>query len=223
MVQAVILAGGRGQRLRPITDYVPKPLAPLANVPILEWQIRYLKRFGVSDVIVCAGYKTDMIRRFVERRGYDRVVLSVEDKPLGTGGAIRNAAGLIQGDFYVLNGDVITDIDIRKISPNCIAAVPLRTSFGILDIDGDMVTDFGEKEIINTMWMNAGIYRLGAGAPEEMPRKGDIEKTLFPEWAGAGRLGVARFTDARWYSIDSFKDLEECSRNVARIVGADPE
>ena len=104
-MQAVILAGGRGQRLRPITDYTPKPLAPLANVPILEWQLRYLERFKITDVVVCSGYKTDMISHYLGRRGRGSVAVSAEEEALGTGGAIRNASPLIDGEeFVVMNG-----------------------------------------------------------------------------------------------------------------------
>ena len=59
-MKAIILAGGRGKRLRPITDYVPKPLIPIKNIPIIEWQIKYLKKYGVSEIIICSGYKSDM-------------------------------------------------------------------------------------------------------------------------------------------------------------------
>lgn len=217
-MQAVILAGGRGQRLRPITDYVPKPLTPLANIPLLEWQLRYLDGFGIRDVVVCSGYKTDLIENYLAQRGRGRVSVSAEDKPLGTAGAMRNASDAIDGEFYVLNGDVITDIDIGTIPSNHIAAVPLRTQFGVLGLDGDRISSFGEKAQLPGMWMNAGIYRLGRDTLELLPEKGDIERTLFPDWASSGRLGAARFPDARWHSIDSFKDIEECAPQVEDIV-----
>ena len=67
-MKAIILAGGRGKRLRPITDYVPKPLVPLKNIPIIEWQIKYLKKFGIKEVIICTGYKTDMIEHFLKMK-----------------------------------------------------------------------------------------------------------------------------------------------------------
>ena len=217
-MQAVILAGGRGQRLRPITDYVPKPLTPLANVPLLEWQLRYLDRFGIRDVVVCSGYKTQMIENYLERMGHGRVAVSAEDEPLGTAGAIRNASDLIRGEFYVLNGDIITDIDMGAIPPNHIASVPLRTQYGVLELDGDRVAGFGEKAPLPGMWMNAGIYRLERDVLNRLPERGDIERTLFPQWAAAGGLGVARFPNARWHSIDSFKDMEECSPQVGYII-----
>lgn len=217
-MQAVILSGGRGQRLRPITDYVPKTLAPLADVPLLEWQLRYLAGFGIRDVVVCTGYKAEMIQNYLEQMGHDAVKVSREDEPLGTAGAVRNAAPLIRGEFYVLNGDVITDIDLQAIPVNHIAVVPLRTQYGVLELDGDRVVGFGEKERLSGMWINAGIYRFKPDVMDRLPEKGDIERTLFPDWAEAGGLGAARFPDAAWYSIDSFKDMEECAPLVEGIV-----
>ncbi|MDH3824045.1 MAG: sugar phosphate nucleotidyltransferase, partial [Nitrosopumilus sp.] len=64
-MKAIILAGGRGKRLRPLTDYVPKPLVSIKNIPIIEWQIKYLKKFGVNEVIICTGYKTEMIENYL--------------------------------------------------------------------------------------------------------------------------------------------------------------
>lgn len=218
MTQALILAGGRGERLRPITDYVPKPLVPLANISLLEWQLRYLQQFDIYDVVICTGYKAELIQNFLSRGGYDQVRISMENEPLGTGGAIRNAATYIHDDFYVLNGDIITDININSIKPNHIASVPMRTQFGTLKIKENNIIEFKEKQVIRDQWINAGVYGFKTDVFAELPIRGDIEKTLFPRWAHAGRLKVIKFPDSRWYSIDSFKDLQECSRYVSDII-----
>ena len=218
-MQAVILAGGRGQRLRPITDYVPKALTPLANIPLLEWQLRYLNAFGITNVIVCSGYKSDMIEHFLERRGLHGVTVSVEKQPLGTAGAIKNASSMIRdSEFLVMNGDIITDMDINKIPLNGIAAVPLRTKFGILSIRNDHIVEFGEKTNIPDKWINAGLYVLDHNTLDQLPARGDIETTLFPKWAGSGILKVRTFPDSQWYSIDSFKDISECSAVIKNII-----
>lgn len=218
-MQAMILAGGRGQRLRPITDYTPKPLIPIRNIPILEWQLQYLAFHAIKDVVVCSGYKSGMIQHFLERHHYGRVTLSVEDSPLGTGGAMRKAAKHItDSECVILNGDIITDIALDAMPANSVAAIPLRTRFGVLDLKDDVVIKFSEKDIIRNMWMNAGIYRLDTDMLHELPINGNIEKTQFPQWAAAGRLRAARFPDARWYSIDSFKDVEECSEHIMDIM-----
>ena len=236
-MKAVILAGGRGKRMRPVTDYVPKPLVPVCNVPILEWQIRHLLKFGIRDVIVCTGYKTGMIRDRISAKSYGaRVEISAEETPLGTGGAIRRAASLIGRDdsFVVMNGDVITDIDIGALAEvrNSVAAIPLRTSYGVMMLDGGggnaggtgagrdprTIAQFDEKRDVPGLWMNAGLYHLGREVLADLPEVGDIEKTLFPRYAESGRLRAVMFggsaaegfAPVMWQSVDSFKDLEAC-------------
>ena len=85
-MKAIILAGGRGKRLRPVTDYVPKPLVPIKNIPIIEWQIKYLEKFGIDEVIICTGYKQEMIENYLNMKKMNmKIKFSVEKSPLGTG------------------------------------------------------------------------------------------------------------------------------------------
>lgn len=117
-MKAIILAGGRGKRLKPVTDYVPKPLVPIKNIPIIEWQIRYLKKFGIKEVIICTGYKTEMIENHLNMKDIGiKIKFSIEKTPLGTGGAIKKAGKMInEKSFFVLNGDTITNIDLKKLT-----------------------------------------------------------------------------------------------------------
>ena len=217
------MAGGRGKRLRPITDYVPKPLVPLNNIPIIDWQIKYLKKFGIKEVIICTGYKTEMIQHFLSVKdnfGID-IKFSVEKVPLGTGGAIKQAAKSIKDkSFFVINGDTITNIDLKKMltKQNAIAAIQLRTKFGIMETLDDKITKFREKKEIPNVWMNAGIYHLESKIIKDLPSKGDIEKTVFPDYAAKGRLNTVKFKNVKWFSVDSFKDMEECSLEVEKII-----
>lgn len=221
-MKAIILAGGRGKRLRPITDYVPKPLIPIKNVPIIEWQLKYLKKFGISEVIICTGYKQEMIENHLNMKDIGiKIKFSIEKTPLGTGGAIKKAGKLIKDkSFFVINGDTITNIDLKKLGTkkNAIAAIELRTKYGILETDGDKIINFKEKKEITDTWMNAGIYHLQKQVLKELPDKGDIEKTVFPDYAKKGLLDTVKFKNAKWYSVDSFKDMEECALEVEKII-----
>ena len=221
-MKAIILAGGRGKRLRPITDYVPKPLIPIKNIPIIEWQIKYLKKFGVSEVIICSGYKTEMIENYLNNKKLGiKISFSVEDTPLGTGGAIKKAGKKInEKSFIVINGDIITNIDLKKLlkKENSIASIQLKTKFGILQTDDDKIIKFDEKKEIENLWMNAGIYHLKKNTLKDLPDKGDIEKTLFPNYAKKEKLSTLKFRNTKWYSIDSFKDIEECTLEVEKII-----
>lgn len=116
-MKAIILGGGIGKRLKPVTDYVPKPLVPLNNIPIIEWQIRYFRKFGVNEFVICTGYKSEQIINYLDTKNLGvKVSYSIEKTPLGTGGAIRNARRFINDkNFFVMNGDVITDLDPRQL------------------------------------------------------------------------------------------------------------
>ena len=221
-LKAIILAGGRGKRLRPITDYVPKPLISIKNIPIIEWQIKYLKKFGISEVIICSGYKTEMIENYLKNKKLGiKITFSIENKPLGTGGAIKKAGKKIKDkSFIVINGDIITNIDLEKLlkKENSIASIQLKTNFGILQTDKDKIIKFDEKKEIENLWMNAGIYHLNKESIKELPNVGDIEKTLFPDYAKKEKLSTIKFTNSKWYSIDSFKDMEECSLVIEKII-----
>jgi mannose-1-phosphate guanylyltransferase len=221
-LKAIILAGGRGKRLRPITDYVPKSLIPIKNIPIIEWQIKYLKKFGISEVIICSGYKTEMIENYLNNKKLGvKIIFSVEAKPLGTGGAIKKAGKKIKDkSFVVINGDIITNIDLKKLlkKENTIAAIQLKTKFGILQTNEDKIIKFDEKKEIPDLWMNAGIYHLNREIIKKLPDVGDIEKTLFPNFAKKEKLFTIKFRNTKWYSIDSFKDMEESSSVVEKII-----
>ena len=221
-MKAIILAGGRGKRLKPVTDYVPKPLVPIKNIPIIEWQIRYLKKYGITEVIICTGYKADMIESYLSMKKLGmKIKFSIEKTPLGTGGAIKKAGKLINDkSFFVINGDTITNIDLDKLASkkNSIAAIELRTKYGILETESDKIINFKEKKEISDTWMNAGIYHLQKEVLKKLPIKGDIEKTVFPDYAKKGMLNTIKFKNVEWFSVDSFKDMEECSERVEKII-----
>lgn len=221
-MKAIILAGGRGKRLKPITDYVPKPLVPISNIPIIEWQIKYLKKFDVKEVIICTGYKSDMIESYLNMKELGiKIKFSIEKSPLGTGGAIKKAGKMInEKSFFVINGDTITNIDLHKLASktNTVAAIELRTKYGILETESEKIVNFKEKKEITDTWMNAGIYHLQKEILKKLPVKGDIENTVFPDYAKKGLLNTIKFKNVEWFSVDSFKDMEECSTRVEKII-----
>lgn len=220
-MKAIILSGGMGKRLKPLTDYLPKPLVPICNVPIIEWQIRYFKKFKINEFVICAGYRADQIIKFINSKNFDIIAdFSVEKCPLGTGGAIRNAKKFIgDEDFFVINGDVITDLDLKKLEEqiNSIAVIPLRTNFGVVNISGNQVKKFEEKPELLGYWMNAGIYYLQNDILRTLPKKGSIEHITFPNMAKSSRLKAVKFKNPFWYSIDSHKDMDECANQMQSI------
>jgi len=213
-MKAILLSGGFGKRLKPLTDYLPKPLIPLCNYPIIEWQIRYFKKFGVKDIVICGGYRAEQVIKHLENKNLGvRLEYSVERLPLGTAGALKKAAKFIDtDDFFVANGDVITNLDLRKLKThrNSVAVIPLRTTFGIVHLNGQKVERFEEKPEMFDYWMNAGIYYLKKDIIRHLPKNGNLENTTFPVLAGQGSLNVVKYSNVFWKSIDSYKDMEDC-------------
>ncbi|ABL88645.1 Nucleotidyl transferase [Pyrobaculum islandicum DSM 4184] len=230
-MRAVILAGGFGRRLAPLTNEVPKPLVPVAGKPILVWQIEWLKRQGVTDIVLAVGYlRHKIFEALGDGRKYGvRLFYSVEEEPLGTGGAIKNAAPYLTDDIFIaLNGDIITDIDIRPLTAAlekadaAIALVPLRSPYGVVEVDGEgRVLAFREKPVLEH-YINAGVYAIRKEALRDLPDRGNIEETLFPKLAQQGRLRAVVYKDAFWRSIDTHKDLEEVEKMLKTRPGGGP-
>ena len=229
---ALILAGGKGERLRPLTDTLPKPMAPVAGRPILEHQLDWLITAGVDSVVFLAGYRWEAIRtHFGDGSSYGvKVSYSVESSPLGRGGAIKQGFPLAGDDdkpIVVTNGDIITRqplgdiIDFHRTSPArsngpCVTlmAVPMVSPYGIVDMDGSGgVVGFREKVEL-PHWINGGVYIIDREVFSEFPELGDHEVETFPHLAESGRIAAFQ-TRSFWKSIDSFKDLREADDFVA--------
>jgi len=218
-MKAIILAGGRGKRLRPITDKIPKPLIPINNKPLIERTIKYLKKYGINQIIISTGYKSNLIEKFLKQKknfGCE-ITFSIEKTPLGTGGAIKKALKHVEeNSFLVLNGDIVTNIDLKKImkKENTIAANELKTKFGTMDIKGNKILKFNEKKDVTNVWMNPGIYHLSKDIQKLIPKKGSLEGIVFPKMTKNKKLNTIKFKNALWFSIDSHKDIEECSKEI---------
>lgn len=223
-MKAAILAGGFGKRLKPLTDDKPKVLIEVGGLPILGWQVKWLAKHGVRDLVLCTGYLKEQIINYIgsgAKFGV-RIGYAAEDEPLGTAGALKNAAAFLRnGDvFLVLNGDVLTDLDPHKLAAavggpilGAIAVVPLRSPFGVVDVTRrGAIVGFREKPLLSEYWINAGIYCLRPPIFERLPAKGDIENATFPRLASSGQLKAVRYPAAAWRSIDSHKDIEEAER-----------
>ena len=218
-MKAIILAGGRGKRLRPITDKIPKPLILINNKPLIEHTIKYLKKYGITEIIISSGYKSNLIEKFLRKNknfGCE-IIFSIEKTPLGTGGAIKKALKHVKDEsFLVLNGDIVTNIDLKKIlkKSNTIAANELKTKFGTMNIKNNKILKFNEKKDVTDVWMNPGIYHLSKNIEELIPKKGSLEGIVFPKMAKNKTLETVKFKNALWFSIDSHKDIEECSKEI---------
>ena len=116
----------------------------------------------------------------------------------------------------MLNGDIVTNIDLKKIlkKPNTIAANELKTKFGTMNIRNNKILKFNEKKDVTNVWMNPGIYHLSKDIEKLIPQKGSLEGIVFPKMARKKTLETVKFKNALWFSIDSHKDIEECSKEI---------
>ncbi len=227
-MKVLILAGGEGKRLRPLTDSVPKPLVRVNGKPIIDYQIDIFRKLGVERFVVLGGYKNGELQKHFDGGSGAGVDVVVEDKPLGTGGAIRAAWSSIGGgDFLATNGDVMTDLDLSPMLTGekglmaKIALVPLVSPYGVAKMSGDRITGFVEKPQLKDIWINAGVYWVSKNILKFLPESGSLEKDVFPRLAAEGSLGFVRFPleGKFWRSIDTIKDLEEAGAWFGRASG----
>ncbi len=222
-MKAVILAGGFGKRLRPLTNEIPKPMIKINDKPIISWQIEWLKANGIRDIVVAAGYKREHIIAYLKdgKEFSINIEYVPEEQPLDTGGGLKNAKNALidEESFLVINGDILTNLKIDALlSINAIgilAVVPLPSPFGIVEIDDQQnIQGFVEKPKIMDYWINAGVYHLSNKIFDYLPDIGSIEKITFPKLAEERKLKAVKYADVYWRSIDSHKDIEEASKDL---------
>jgi mannose-1-phosphate guanylyltransferase len=216
-LQALILAGGEGTRLRPLTSTIPKPVVPLVNRPFISYMIEWLRGHGVDDVILGCGFMADGVRRVLGDGAELGVRLRYleEPRPLGTGGALKFAESLLDPRFFMLNGDVLTDIDLtaqlreheRTGARATLGLYPVEdpSAYGLVRLGTDgSVREFIEKpgpDQTDTNLINAGAYILERDVLTGMPPAGanvSIERDVFPTLVGHGLYGY----EASGYWLD---------------------
>jgi NDP-sugar pyrophosphorylase family protein len=226
-VEAIILAGGKAERLGAAAGGRPKALVEIAGRPLAAYQVEQLAAAGVDRVLVsCAAGQEGLFEAALGGIGPEVVAVG-EPEPLGRGGGIRLAAAARReaGDVFALNGDELVDVDLKRLlglqkasaAAATITVVPLRSPFGIVDLGGDVVLGFREAPVLEH-WVSCGVYALGEEALERLPERGDHEKTTFPELAAEGRLRAHRH-EGLWLTVNTPKDLRRAEERLAADPG----
>ncbi len=217
-MKTIILVGGEGTRLRPLTYSTAKTMVPVLNKPFIEYVIRYLNNHDIKEVILAMGYKPDAIINYLGDASQlgTKLTYSIETAPLGTAGAIKHAEQHLDTDdtFIVMNGDVFTDIDITEMlnfhrknkAKATIALTPVEdpTQFGVVETDHEKrVTRFVEKprrEQVTTNLINAGVYILDATILKSIPqgKRFMFEHDVFPVLLADGDPVFGYATDCYW-------------------------
>lgn len=232
-MKAVVLAGGRGSRLRPLTDKLPKPMVELCGMPVMEYTVRNLVRGGITDIAVTLCYKPRVITDYFGdgAKWGANITYFYEDEPLGTAGGVKAASGFFDGDFVVASADTFTDIDYGEFArahasggaPVTVAVRRVKdvSRFGVVHLDGDgTITRFEEKpQKSDSDLVSMGIYCIGQGVMDLVPEgvKYDFAKDLFPRLVGKMK---AYRTSCYWSDIGTLESYAECREYGARALAA---
>lgn len=179
-MQAIVLAGGLGTRLRSVVQDLPKPMAPINGKPFLAFVLEYLKKQGITEIVLSVSYKYELIQEYFKDKFHGmKIHYNIEKELLGTGGAIKDALKLVKNEVYILNGDTLFDIDLKKLalsdSKICIALKQMQNfdRYGTVNVDEQgIVTSFEEKVFKKQGLINGGIYLL----KKDIFDKFDLEK-----------------------------------------------
>lgn len=225
---AIILSGGKGERLRPYTNDRPKPMVEVGGNPILSYALKQLKEAGVDEVVFACSYQREILQEHVgdgSRYGV-RAKYSVEETPLGRGGGIKQAMKMLDEGWentVVINGDNLWKLNVSELMKKqeenaalaTLVVVPLKSPYGIVEFnESDEVLGFKEKPVL-PHWVNAGIYIFSKEIESLLPDEGDHEVETFPKLP-PDKFLVYKSTDY-WRGVDTVKDLTEAEKEVADI------
>ena len=218
-MQALILVGGEATRLRPLTCNMPKAMVPVLNTPFLEHVIRYLGNHGIREVVLAQGHLPKPMEDYFQdgSRFETKLTYALEAKPMNTAGAVKNAESFLKNRFYVLNGDIFTDLDLTDMlkfhqerkAKVTIALTPVEdpTAYGLIETGPDgRVTRFLEKpsrDQVTTNMINAGTYILEPEILRDIPPNTNysFERQLFPGLLERGEPVYAYSSSSYWIDI----------------------
>ena len=245
-MKGVIIAGGPGTRLRPLTYLRPKPIVPVVNKPFLEYQVELLRRHGISEIIFCTNYMAEMIQaHFGDGSAFGvKMRYAIEEVPLGTAGAVKNAEEFFEDDtLLIFNGDVLTDFDLGAVSDFhrksgaritlTLYRVASPSPYGVIITDeAGKVREFREPseeqkrklaqgivEQEGTELINAGMYVLDSTVFRDVPSDTpySFERQLFPSFAAADKGIYA--TEATGYWLDIGRPVQYLEAHRALLSG----
>ena len=224
-MKVAILCGGLGERLRPLTETVPKVMLEVNGKPVLQHVIQTVKSVGFTEIILLCGYRSEVIKNYFGdgKKFGIKIIYSVETEKLGTGGAVKNAENFLADDFVLVNGDNLTDFPLknlvdafRKHKQNMMTLVRPNNPYGVAKIkplDGNVcqIEDFVEKPKM-TEWINAGFLVLQKNTLDMFPKKGEAEREVYPILQKQGKLlGFLIGNEYFWKGVDTSKDLTEAN------------
>lgn len=225
-MKGVILAGGKGTRLKPYTTNFPKPLMPIGDKPILEIVIKQLRDSGIKDIIIATGHLEELIRVFFQdgKKYGVSITYSKEDKPLGTAGPLNLIRDQLNETFLLMNGDVLSNIDFSKFifyhkKNNNIATIALskrivEIDFGVVEIDGNNIFSRWSEKPTNNYLVSMGIYLLEPEALSSLPKNGFLNLPDFIMKIHEDKKKVAGYLhNGYWLDIGRPEDYKKACKD----------
>ncbi|MEM5797294.1 MAG: nucleotidyltransferase family protein [Candidatus Aenigmatarchaeota archaeon] len=227
---AVVLVGGAGLRMYPLTENKPKCMIEIAGKPILFWVLNWLKSNGIKNVVVGVAYKKEIVVNYLKNNNFGLNIAISEHSVEGeTGEGFRLAIERYVNDenFIAMNGDELTNINLSKMIKHhlrsgaiaTLAVSPLKSPFGIVELWEDNIVGFKEKPIITDKFVSSGIYVFNKKIKDYLPLNGAIEKTTFPRLAEMGVLKAYKMSsNERWATVNTVKDLQKAEEEL-KLMG----
>jgi len=227
-LKAVLLVGGAGTRLRPLTYVVPKCLLPVGGKPLLERTMRYLEGHRITEFVLCVAYlKKHIMDTFGDGSGLGfKIEYAEADAPLGTAGQLKTAAGMLHETFLAMNGDIVTNLNVTEMvakhrGMKGVATIALKEfgvkiPYGHISVDREgRVTAFEEKPTLNYM-ANAGVYVMEPRVFDEIPshKAASLETDVFPSLIAKGMTINSYFESAYWADVGSMADFERVNNEA---------
>ncbi len=228
---AVILVGGSGLRLRPLTDDKPKCMISLRGKPLLYWTLTWLRDYGFNKVVLGVAYRKEAVINYIKENSFGiKIDISehTEEGETGEGFRLAIKRHVTDENFLAMNGDELTSLNLQRFVDfhfaqkgiATIAASPMRSPFAVLKLDGNNIIEFKEKPLLEDQLINSGIYVFNHSIFEYLPITGAIERTAFPALAEKRLLKAYILgKEEKWLTINSVKDLSIAEKEFDSVRG----
>ena len=216
-------------RMRPFTEDVPKCMIPLRGKPVIYWILSWLKEHGFNHIVVGVAYRKEVVINYLKENPQGlKIDISEHTVEGETGEGFRLAINrfVTDEDFLAMNGDEITNLNLERLEEihlrnkavATIAVSPMKSPFGMLELDGDDIIGFKEKTLLENVLVSIGVYMFNREILNYIPITGSIERTVFPELAKKRLLKACRLRpDELWLTINSVKELSVAEKEFTSI------
>jgi len=230
---AVVLVGGAGLRMRPLTEDMPKCMIPLGGKPLIYWILNWLKSSGLKHIVMGVAYRKEMIISYLKENSQGLKIDFSEhtvDGETGEGFRLAISRFVSDEDFLAMNGDEITNLDLQRLEEMhlrtnpvaTVAVAPMRSPFGILDLEGDDIVGFREKPLLENTLVSIGVYVFSHQILSYLPETGSVERTVFPLLAKKRLLKACRLNSSESWLTINFKELSLAEKELESIRRGEP-